>query len=346
MKNQSNNSVRATALQLTLSVAMLLGLAILFASSFKAATTAAPNQAPPVVVAQPGFFPPLPTSLDGPAPTCTPKEVDDKISSGDPKQLGRLNPGGVPSSCGGPPNGCSTTAGMFHYTAHSFVNDTGAARCVTARLSSSCTGANSIFAAAYADSFDPANICTNIIGDAGVIPNGSPVSFSFNVAAGATFVVVVAEVTANAGCAGYKVEIFGLCPSSPTPTPTPARGPCPLTQGFWKNHPSAWPVTTLTLGGTSYTQVQLLAILNTPVHGDASLNLAHQLIATLLSIAHGSDATPIASTVAHAQTLLTGCAIPCGVRASSTLGQQMTADASLLDAYNNGQLTPGCGATF
>ena len=102
-------------------------------------------------------------------------------------------------------------------------------------------------------------------------------------------------------------------------------------------------MTTLALGGTTYTQAQLLAILNTPVRGDASLILADQLIAALLNIAHGSDPTPVASTIAHAQSLLAGCAIPCGVRTSTALGHQMTADADILDQYNNDLLTPGCG---
>src|SRR5215471_1211924 len=57
---------------------------------------------------------------------------------------------------------------------------------------------------------------------------------------------------------------------------------CPLTQGFWKNHPTAWPVSTLTLGTVSYTEAQLLNILGTSPGSkggaDASLILAHQLI--------------------------------------------------------------------
>lgn len=123
--------------------------------------------------------------------------------------------------------------------------------------------------------------------------------------------------------------------------------PCPLTQGFWKNHPDAWPVTSLTLGGITYTQAELLTILNTPIgtgkKADASLRLADQLIAALLNIANGSDPTPISATIADAQFLLTGCSLPCGVSPSSPLGQEMTADAAVLAAYNNGDLTPTCG---
>jgi hypothetical protein len=128
---------------------------------------------------------------------------------------------------------------------------------------------------------------------------------------------------------------------TPTPTPTPS-GVCPLTQGFWKNHPGAWPVHSLTLGTQIYNMGLLLAILNTPSGGDASIILAKQLIAAKLNIANGSDPTPIAATIATADALLDGCVLPCHVPPSSTLGMQMTAAAAILDQYNNGQLTPGC----
>jgi hypothetical protein len=118
--------------------------------------------------------------------------------------------------------------------------------------------------------------------------------------------------------------------------------PCPLGHGYWKTHPGAWPVTTLTLGGRNYTQAQLLTLLSTPVKNDGSLILAYQLIATLLNVANGSDSIPIAATVAHAQNLLTGCTIPCGVKPSTALGQQMTTDASRLEQYNSNVLTPDC----
>ena len=52
MKKRQNNSARASALQITLSVALLSVSAILFASSFKAAAASAKI----------GFYPPLPVS--------------------------------------------------------------------------------------------------------------------------------------------------------------------------------------------------------------------------------------------------------------------------------------------
>jgi hypothetical protein len=119
---------------------------------------------------------------------------------------------------------------------------------------------------------------------------------------------------------------------------------CPLSQGFWNNHPDAWPVTALTLGSQTYTQAELLALFDTPPQGDASLILAHQLIAAKLNLANGALPTPISPTISDADRLLSGFAgkLPYNVRPSSATGQAMVQDANVLDSYNNGALTPGC----
>ena len=121
---------------------------------------------------------------------------------------------------------------------------------------------------------------------------------------------------------------------------------CPLGQGFWKNHPDAWPVTSLTLGNQTYSQVELLNSLKMPVRGDASVILAHQLIATKLNIAYGSDPTPVSATITDADSLLSQFPnkLPYKVRPSSSTGQQMVGDATVLDSYNTGHLTPDCSA--
>src|ERR1022692_1508331 len=73
---------------------------------------------------------------------------------------------------------------------------------------------------------------------------------------------------------------------------------CPaFTQGYWKNHQSAWQDGTgLTLGTNFYANAQLETMLQTPVHGDASVELARQLIAALLNIANGTTSVPIDAT--------------------------------------------------
>jgi hypothetical protein len=136
----------------------------------------------------------------------------------------------------------------------------------------------------------------------------------------------------------------------PTPTPTPTATAtatptvCPLTQGFWKNHPGAWPVNSLMLGSQTYTKTELLNILGTPSDGDASLILAKQLIAAKLNIANGSDPAPISSTIADADSLLSMFSgkLPYNVDPSTPIGQKMVRKAHRLDRYNNGLLTPGC----
>jgi hypothetical protein len=118
-----------------------------------------------------------------------------------------------------------------------------------------------------------------------------------------------------------------------------------LTQGYWKNHASAWPVMSLTLGSTTYTQAQLLTILGTDPGGDASLILAHQLIATLLNAAAGAPQGPVASAVAQAQAWLSanGKTLPYGTAAGSAAGAQAVSLANQLDSYNNGMAgVPHC----
>jgi hypothetical protein len=120
---------------------------------------------------------------------------------------------------------------------------------------------------------------------------------------------------------------------------------CPEPKGFWKNNPAAWPASALpmTLGSQTYNQTELLAILQTPIKGDASLILADQLIAAKLNIAN-ANGTPVASTTADADAVLSLYTdkLPYMVRPSTTNGQRRVNDANALDSYNNGVMTPGC----
>ena len=119
---------------------------------------------------------------------------------------------------------------------------------------------------------------------------------------------------------------------------------CPQPQGFWKNNLNTWPVTSLTLGSQTYTQADLMKVLNSPGGADASMILAIQLIASKLDIANGSDAKPIRSAGATADSLLSGFAgkLPYNVKPNSTVGQSMTLAGSTLQTYTTGALTPGC----
>ena len=126
---------------------------------------------------------------------------------------------------------------------------------------------------------------------------------------------------------------------------------CPRGKVFWKNNSSAWPVATLTVGSQTYTQSELLTVLLLPTaqrEADASLLVAHQLIAAKLNVANGSDPTPIGTTVADADRLLALFVgkLPYGVGQSSVQGQSMVGDAHLLRRYNSRRQTPTCVRSF
>lgn len=127
-------------------------------------------------------------------------------------------------------------------------------------------------------------------------------------------------------------------------------GGCTYTQGYWKNHPSAWPVMSLTIGGVVYSQQQLLALFGDSPGGDASLILAHQLIAALLNVANGAVPSPaVQQAINDAQTWMaanknSNAALPYGVPAGSAAGNEATALTDTLDGFNSGMAgTPHCG---
>jgi hypothetical protein len=156
-----------------------------------------------------------------PTPSCTPIEVTGSIDLSDPTQFDRLFRSGVAQTC--PATTFCSIFGDFsshHYDSYTFQNTTGASQCVHIDTNTPCTGTNFIFIGAYLGSFDPNNICTNWIGDSGSSPNPEQ-AFDVDVPAGETLVVVVSEVTPDAGCSSYTVTIDGLCGGGGTPSPSP-----------------------------------------------------------------------------------------------------------------------------
>lgn len=151
-------------------------------------------------------------------------------------------------------------------------------------------------------------------------------SFSFTLSGSATLISCGGTVTNNTVDISSTANL--TCPPGTTP---------PLTWGFWKTHTSFWPVSTLTLGTVTYTKAQLINILGTPVGGDASINLAHQLIGAMLNLLNGSNPDSISATVSDANDDLGNGTIPQGVTARSTptLYQDMVGDANALDNYNS-----------
>ena len=120
---------------------------------------------------------------------------------------------------------------------------------------------------------------------------------------------------------------------------------CTFTQGYWKNHPEVWPVSSVTLGTVNYTQAQLLQIFNQPAAGNGLLTLAHQLIAAKLNIAHGADASAVSATIAAADAQIGALVCP-PIGAGFLTPGSVSAKVQILDDYNNGLTGPGhCAET-
>ena len=155
------------------------------------------------------------------------------------------------------------------------------------------------------------------------------------------------------GCDKSDLSIPVFCNTAPCVT-----GECTLTWGYWKTHGPAgcnppghdnlWPVSSLTIGGSTLGESDICSILQTnpgacakggSSNGGANavIILEHQLIAAMFNQAAGAiDCAFADAAIADANNLLTGFENAC-VGASTPLGQQMVADAALLDAYNSDQ---------
>jgi len=109
------------------------------------------------------------------------------------------------------------------------------------------------------------------------------------------------------------------------------------TLGYWKNHPEAWPVTTITIGGTTYTRDQAIYWMQR-VSKDKSTLMFAQLVAAKLNVKIGNDSSCIASTIAWADAWMALHPVGSNVLASSPAWQDADPYANQLDAYNNGLL--------
>ena len=123
---------------------------------------------------------------------------------------------------------------------------------------------------------------------------------------------------------------------------------CTYTQGYWKSHgpiplgnnSNQWPVTSLTLGGTTYSDLDLLSILNTPGAGNGLITLAHQLIAAKLNVANGANDSAIAATIVAADALI-GTRIVPPIGTGSLSNGSASSLIAPLTSYNEGATGPG-----
>jgi hypothetical protein len=118
----------------------------------------------------------------------------------------------------------------------------------------------------------------------------------------------------------------------------PVTAPGTGTIGFWKNHPEAWPVSSITIGGVTFTRDQAIKIMNKPVKGDMTLQLFDQLVAAKLNVLVGNDSSCISADIAAADAWLAVYPVGSKVKASSPAWALISDTQTRLDQYNNGLL--------
>ena len=115
---------------------------------------------------------------------------------------------------------------------------------------------------------------------------------------------------------------------------------CTYTQGYWRNHPDAWPVTSLTLGTVTYQAGELMAILDNPARGNGLVILAHQLIAAKLNIANGADPSAVQQTITEADDMIGALVVP-PIGDGYLAPDQTSSLTETLTEYNEGTIGPG-----
>jgi hypothetical protein len=143
------------------------------------------------------------------------------LAAGDAQLTNRINRFGQVSTCASP-KGCPgvfSGTGARLFDSYTIVNKRNTPVCATVGLASGC-GTN-IFNVAYLRSFDPANPCTNYLGDPG---SSFPASGFMEVTIPAldTLLIVVHEVSGGTGCGNYTLTVdMPRDPAAIAVSPTP-----------------------------------------------------------------------------------------------------------------------------
>jgi hypothetical protein len=118
------------------------------------------------------------------------------------------------------------------------------------------------------------------------------------------------------------------------------------TPGYWKNHPGAWPVDTITIGGVEYCKDDAIEWMDGPVKGDKSITMFNALVAAKLNVLIGNPPCCVwcmeeADRWFAPEPDGFGCGpVGSSVRGSSECWQYSHGEKLYLwlDAYNNGEL--------
>jgi hypothetical protein len=110
------------------------------------------------------------------------------------------------------------------------------------------------------------------------------------------------------------------------------------TPGYWKNHPDAWPVDEIVVGGQIYTKAEAIAWLK-KVGKDKTTTMFSSLVPAMLNVMIGNDGSCVNATIAAANDWMAAYGpVGNGVAASSPAWAEGEPLHVILDNYNNGRL--------
>ncbi len=156
-------------------------------------------------------------------------------------------------------------------------------------------------------------------------PTSFPASATDNLNRESPYPAVVAY-----GVDNYTADFGFVCATS---------GPGTGTPGYWKNHPQAWPVDSITIGGKTYTKAEAISWLKKKVGADKTINMFQSLVSAKLNVLVGNESYCIDDTIAAADAwMATYGPVGKGVKASSQAWKLGEPLHQKLDDYNNGLL--------
>jgi hypothetical protein len=141
------------------------------------------------------------------------------------------------------------------------------------------------------------------------------------------------EVTLGSGGVVSQESDFGF---HSTGTVSPGTG----TPGYWKNHPEAWPSSTISIGGVTYSVANAISYMG-KVSKDKRISLFTALVAAKLNVAIGNENSCIAARITEADAWMSLHQLVPGsvpVAAGSEDWQAIAEAHKDLDDYNNGRL--------
>jgi hypothetical protein len=147
-------------------------------------------------------------------------------------------------------------------------------------------------------------------------------------------IVVLVPVATGCDLNTTSTELISQAIVIEVPVPC---GPGTGTPGYWINHPDAWPVNQIEIGGITYTKEAAIAMMKLPVAKDKRLTMFPALVCAKLNVLIGNDSTCVDTTIGSADiwwAMFNGSPVA-GNSEAWKLGEPLY---RTLDNYNNGLL--------